>query len=71
MVSRLDQLIVMINQIAANNVFQDNHEEAADKVAIHIKRFWARPMKKDILAYAANDGEKLSDVAKMALQRLA
>ena len=46
--SPVETLIKMINQIAANNrAYED--KEAAERVASHIKRFWARKMKEDLV----------------------
>ena len=68
--SQLDHLIKMINQIATNNLYNDDLEQAAAKVANHVQRFWAPPMKQEIFRYAANDGSKLSPVVQMALAKL-
>jgi len=43
--SQLGQLISMVNQIAANNTYKANDEQAATKVANHLQRFWAPSMK--------------------------
>lgn len=65
------QLIEMVNQIVNNNTYQGD-EEAAIKVSVHhIKQFWARSMKKDIIDYAQNDGSELNSGAKVAIAELA
>jgi len=68
--SQLDHLIKMINQIASNNLYNDNVEQAAAKVANHIQRFWAPPMKQQIFNYAASDGSKLSPVVQQAIAQM-
>jgi len=67
--SQLDTLVHMINQIAANNTAYET-ADAAQRIANHIKRFWARSMKKQIIAYHHSDGEALSPIAKLALEQL-
>lgn len=68
--TELDHLIKMINQIAMNIAIGESDAPTAQKVADHLNRFWARPMKQQIIAYAANNGEKLSEVAKAAVLQL-
>ena len=60
-------LVAMANDIAANLDFQD---EAAEKIADHINRFWAPRMRRLLLEYASDDGQHLSDALKPALPRL-
>ena len=67
--NQLDTLIKMVNQIAANNGHY-TPEEAADHIASHLRRFWARSMKKMIVDYLEQDGSELSPVAKMAIERI-
>jgi formate dehydrogenase subunit delta len=67
---QLEHLIKMINQIGANNLHQGEGDEAADMVATHLKKFWARSMKKQIIEYAQSDGAELSPVSKLAVARL-
>ncbi|MEH6569439.1 MAG: formate dehydrogenase subunit delta [Halioglobus sp.] len=68
--TELDHLIKMINQIADNIAIGDDEAVTAPQVANHINKFWARPMKEKIIDYAANDGEQLNDVAKIAVSQL-
>ncbi|WP_104203044.1 formate dehydrogenase subunit delta [Billgrantia saliphila] len=67
--SQLDSLIHMANQIAANNVHYG--DAAAERVSTHLKKFWARSMKRQIVDYLREDGSKLSPVARQAVERLA
>lgn len=67
---QLASLIKMVNQIAANMPQQEAPDQNAEKVAAHIRRFWPRSMKRDIIQYAQNDGDELSQLAKLAVKRL-
>ncbi len=60
-------LVTMANDIATNLGFQDDADE---KVADHINRFWAPRMRGLLLEYANNDGQGLSDALIPALQKL-
>jgi formate dehydrogenase subunit delta len=68
--NQLDSLIRMVNQIAANNGAYQT-EEAAQRVASHIQRFWARSMKTLIIEYGHEGGEDLSPIARLAVAQLA
>ena len=65
--SEISHLISMANDIAANMSFQD---DAPDKIAGHINRFWAPRMRKLLLEYAANDGEGLTEALLPALKNI-
>ncbi len=65
--NQLDQLVKMINQIA-DNVGDGND---VDAVASHVARFWARPMKKQIVEHYHQGGVGLNSIAKQAVQQLA
>jgi formate dehydrogenase subunit delta len=72
-VSRSEQqaLIDMANQIAANLAVGPGDEvAAAERVADHLRRFWARRMKQQLSDYAREDGSGLSPLARAALARL-
>lgn len=60
-------LVTMANDIAANLDFQD---EAAEKIADHINRFWAPRMRRLLLEYARDGGDGLSDTLIPALEML-
>lgn len=69
--TQLQGLIEMANQIAANiKPGCPDDESAADKVANHLRKFWARSMKQQIAEYAQQDGSELSAVTRLAVQRL-
>ena len=66
------KLVQMANQIA-DNLKHDgiDEKEAADKVANHIRRFWAGSMKAQLLEYASGENGELNRVARLAVSRLA
>lgn len=68
--NELHHLIEMINQISDNNLHHGEAEHAADMVATHLKKFWARSMKDQIIAYAENDGSELNAVSRLAVEEL-
>jgi len=68
--SQTGHLITMINQIASNNNYKSTDENTAKIVANHIKKFWARSMKENILQYSKEDGAELSNASKIALTLL-
>jgi len=68
--SQIKSLVSMLNQIADNNNYKKTDEETAKVVAEHVKKFWARSMKKNILQYANSDGSALSPIIKLALTKL-
>ena len=67
---QLRNLIKMINQISDNNLHHGDEVEAAEVVATHIRKFWARSMKQQISAYATSDGAELNAVSRLAVERL-
>ncbi|WP_166267631.1 formate dehydrogenase subunit delta [Marinobacter caseinilyticus] len=67
---QLQNLINMINQIGANNLHHDDEHDAAEMVAGHLKKFWARSMKAQLISYADSDGAQLSPVSRLAVERL-
>ncbi|GAA5176355.1 MULTISPECIES: formate dehydrogenase subunit delta [Halomonadaceae] len=62
---QLQQLIKMVNQIAANQ--HGEKAQAAQRVAMHLQKFWARSMKARIIAYLDDDGSDLSPLAREAV----
>lgn len=69
MSDQLHHLIKMINQISANLDHGDKDKAAQDVVG-HIKKFWARSMKQQIIEYADADGSELNPVSALAVQQL-
>lgn len=68
--TRLDQLIKMINQIAINNPCNGDVAASSEVVLGHIRKFWARPMKRDIVAHLEQGGEGLEPAALEAVRTL-
>lgn len=66
---QLDALILMVNQISANNEHYGS-EEAAERVSKHLKGFWARSMKQLIISYLSENGSDLSPIARRAIALL-
>ena len=64
----IDNLIKMANQIADNLVF---HDDAIERTADHLRRFWAPSMRQQLLDYSAAGGAGLKPATRAALQRLA
>lgn len=67
--NQLDTLVHMVNQIATNNAAYDT-DEAAQRVANHLQRFWARRMKQMIIDYNLSGGDDLSPIARLAVTQL-
>lgn len=67
---QLQNLIRMINQISDNNLHHGDEGEAAEVVATHLRKFWARSMKQNIIDYAESNGAELSKVSRLAVKRL-
>ncbi|HEC72745.1 MAG TPA: formate dehydrogenase [Methylophaga aminisulfidivorans] len=63
--NQVETLVKMLNQITANNTAYETNE-AAERVANHITRFWARSMKEDLQEYVEAGGDDLSPVSEMA-----
>lgn len=66
---QLQSLIRMANQISVNLAREDD-EQSATLIANHLKKFWAKSMKEQFVAYAQEDGQELSVLARMAAERL-
>lgn len=65
---QLQHLVRMVNQIAANQ--HGDKAQAAQSVATHLQKFWARSMKAQIIAYLDDNGSELSPLAREAVVRL-
>ena len=63
----IDQLVKMANQIAANFSF---HEDGVERLADHLRRFWAPAMRKQLSEYATSGGAGLDQAVMQAVQRL-
>lgn len=69
MMSNLDRLVYMANQIARNLAFR--RDKAAAATADHLIQFWDPRMKDMIIACAAQPDNGLSDVAAEAIALMA
>ncbi len=69
--SQLDQLVSMANQIANNNAHQGDETVVVNFVASHLKRFWARSMKQQIIDYSQTADNNLNHIAAKAVAELA
>ena len=65
--NELQTLLKMANQIAANFSF---HDDAVDKTADHLQRFWAPSMISQLQQHVATGGAGLDDPALQAARRL-
>lgn len=63
----VEQLVKMANQIADNFSF---HDDAVDRTADHLLRFWAPSMLKKLSTFDTEHGSALKPAAREALQRL-
>ena len=64
----LARLIRMANQIAT--AFEGQGGQAARDTAGHIRAFWARPMREDIVRHLQAGGEGLNPTARAAVEAL-
>jgi formate dehydrogenase subunit delta len=66
----IEQLVTMANDIA--NFFRSASDAGAGShnVADHLRRYWAPPMRKQIIAHLNAGGAGLSDLAREAVEEL-
>ncbi|MGD2128521.1 MAG: formate dehydrogenase subunit delta [Lysobacterales bacterium] len=63
----ITRLTAMANQIADNFSF---HDDAVERIADHIQRFWAPSMRRRIMEFNASGGDGLRPEVKEAVRRL-
>lgn len=63
----IERLVKMANQIADNFGF---HDDAIERTADHLQRFWAPSMRQKLLEYHADGGDGLRQAVREALRRL-
>ena len=68
--AELKHLIKMVNQISKNIATEESEQAVIDKTTIHIQRFWAGSMKRDIMHYVERDGSGLEPLALSAVRQL-
>ena len=64
----VDRLVKMANQIADNFSF---HADGVERIADHLKRFWAPEMRRELTEYEAGGGGGLKPAVQRALRLLA
>lgn len=64
------QLVRMVNQIAINLGSGRDAAEAVESVCAHLEKFWARSMKRSLIACLERDNTELTPLARCAVQRL-
>ena len=69
--TELEHLIKMANEIAANLARGDTGEAAAERVADHLKRFWAPAMREKLIDCLNSTDSKLEPACRIAIRRLA
>jgi formate dehydrogenase subunit delta len=60
-----DRMIQMINQITINNISIGNDAEIADAVSSHVKKFWPRRMKSQLINYIDEGGDGLHPLVRL------
>jgi formate dehydrogenase subunit delta len=63
------KLVSMANQIAT--AFEGQRLNAAYETSRHIRLFWSRPMREQIVRHFNAGGEGLSDTARQAIDEVA
>lgn len=63
-------LVHMVNQIAANLGGGRNEEEAVASICHHLETFWARPMKRRLIACLEEENIELVPLARNAIRKL-
>ncbi len=64
-----EQLVKMINQIAANTQVRGGPDAAAETVAAHVRRFWGKLTRANMRTYLQDDGARLTEFAVEAIKR--
>jgi formate dehydrogenase subunit delta len=65
--NEVEQLVKMANQIADNFSF---HDDAVERLADHLERFWAPSMRQALNGYRKEGGAGLKPAVNEAIQRL-
>jgi len=71
---KIDALIKMANQVASffHGEGGDKPEEAAQLVAMHLRRYWEPRMRKEMIEYfRSSGGEGLDELARSGIALLA
>ncbi|MDI4634267.1 formate dehydrogenase subunit delta [Pelomonas sp. V22] len=63
-----EKLVTMANQIGGFFAAMPDHQEALEGIALHIKKFWAPPMRRELLAHI--DANADSGLAPLVLEAI-
>jgi formate dehydrogenase subunit delta len=66
----IERLVAMANDIAAFFDSDPDKNAAAENVRIHLVKFWAPRMRREIHAHVMRGGQGLGDTAAAAVRRL-
>ena len=66
---QIDHLVKMANQIALNFGSERDLNHAAAKTREHLKKFWTRDMRGQLVAYADDGGADLSPCLQQMLEQ--
>jgi formate dehydrogenase subunit delta len=64
----ITHLVTMVNQIGDFFDAYPNKEEAKKELLNHIKKFWAKEMRNQLIAHAQGSGENLSPIVLEAIK---
>lgn len=67
---QLNNLIKMLDQIIANNRHHGDDDKVTNVAADHLHKFWARSMKQQVIVYAGENPEALSELSRMTIGKL-
>lgn len=67
----IERLVTMANDIAAFVHGAADRNEAAQSVAMHLRRYWGPRIRRQITDYCKADGACLSELAREAVSLLA
>jgi len=68
---RIERLVTMANDIATFFAVEPDHAAAVNGVRDHVTRFWTLAMRRQLKAYADENGEGLLPLAREAVEGLA
>ena len=66
-----EHLIKMVNEISAFFIGEAGNENAPREVAAHIKKYWEKRMRQEIVAHYEKGAAGLNDVARSAISQVA
>ncbi len=67
----VNKLVRMANQIAENFEYGADKHKAAEGTVDHLRRFWTPEMRALIVQYSRQDQNDLSEIAALAVAKLA